>query len=140
MSARRGAAFAIDILRYRLYAQAIIPDDGSVEVAVVPVVGGAPYAPDSTPGIGLESTWDGAFAPVRESPGMSAAVRAVRERVWDKVQQQLAHFCRTTGRDWWIRRLEYGEPLPPEGPAETSPLRVMLITEVELGASVPTFH
>lgn len=137
----RIAATLVDTLRYRLYAQAMMPADGEVEIEIVPVVGArdAPRRPAATEA--LPATL---IAPAMLKPAeLSAAIRALRERTFRKVQLQLEHFCRTTGRDWQIKRLHYGELLPqPDLPPASSRqrTRLTLVTEVELGASAPTLH
>lgn len=142
----RIAATLVDTLRYRLYAQASMPAEGDVHVDVVPVVGGVPAEPASARARRRVVTEPPAalIAPAMLKPAeFSAAIRALRERTLREVQQQLEHFCRTTGREWCITRLHYGELMPEPGvrdDARTCTTRLTLVTDVELGARMPTLH
>lgn len=133
-------ATLVDTLKYRLYAQATVPPGGTLEVDVVPVVGGKARqrpAEASAPPAAL-------IAPAPLPPAeLSAAIRALRERTYREVQSQVEHFCRTTGRVWQIRTLHYGELLPEaeaRAQMQAPATRLTLITEVELRATLPTLH
>lgn len=141
------AATLVDTLRYRLYAQATMPTDGAVRVDVVPVVGGRaearmPRAARS--GDGVHEAPATLIAPAQLKPSeLSAAVRALRERTWREVQSQIEHFCRTTGRDWQLRKLHYGELMPQLSLREDETAvttRLTLVADVELGARAPVLH
>ncbi len=139
----RIAATLVDTLRYRLYAQAMMPTDGDMEVEVVPVVGAREA--DRAPGRAAVTDAPAALiAPTMLNPAeLSAAIRALRERTRREVQSQIEHFCRSTGRDWQIGRLHYGELLPqPDVEAASSRrrTRLTLVTEVELRACAPILH
>ncbi len=143
----RIAATLVDTLRYRLYAQATMPMDGAVRVDVVPVVGGRAEAlMPRTVGLGDDAHEAPAalIAPPRLKPAeLSAAIRALRERTLREVQSQIEHFCRTTGRDWQLRKLHYGEPMPQPGLREDEAAvttRLTLVADVELGAQTPVLH
>lgn len=142
----RIAATLVDTLRYRLYAQATMPAEGELEVDVVPVVGGR----EAAPGRGRRDPAGGHEPPAAlvakamlKPAELSAAIRALRERTYREVQSQIEHFCRTTGRNWQIRALHYGELQPQAAltaDAHTLATRLTLVTDVELGATLPTVH
>ncbi|HMM75569.1 MAG TPA: hypothetical protein PJ986_07665 [Gammaproteobacteria bacterium] len=137
----RIAATLVDTLRYRLYAQATMPGEGEIQVEIVPVIGGKERGP-RRPAVVADPPAS-LIAPAMLRPAeLSAAIRALREHTRREVQAQLEHFCRSTGRDWQIRRLHYGELLPqPEAAQASTPrTRLALVTEVELGACAPILH
>ncbi|MGE3773109.1 MAG: hypothetical protein AB7I32_09305 [Gammaproteobacteria bacterium] len=140
----RIAAKLVDTLRYRLYAQATMPTEGEVQVEVVPVVGGREGSLAPRRVATVEQPPATLIAPAMLKPAeLSAAIRALRERTRREVQSQLEHFCRSTGRDWQIGRLHYGELLPQSNVEVESSrwrTRLTLVTEVELRACAPVLH
>ena len=172
------AANQVETLHYKLYACALLsPRDpmdtvrvevdlpctaraGEVPGRTLREAPAAPYAGLAPGRGGCRGTADRAGAAVLVANPMppalwSATVRALRERTRDAVEAQVQRFIETTGRDWKIRRIEYGEPLPvalapdracrPGDPnAEAAGFdartRITLVTQVVLKACAPTLH
>jgi hypothetical protein len=172
------AANQVEALHYRLYAYALLSPRAAMEAVRVEVdlphtaridevpgrtlreAPAAPYA-DVAPGRGgCRGTADRAGAAVLAANPMppalwSATVRALRERTCAAVEAQVQRFIETTGRDWKIRRIEYGEPMPVVltpgracRPGEHNAraagfdarTRITLVTQVVLMACTPTLH
>jgi len=126
------AANQIETLHYRIQAEA----------CPGPAAAGAPWVTDAA-----VNSWQGTQSGVREaapipyasSPRWSATVRALRERTLAEVEAQVARFVETTGRNWQVAALDFGEARTiadgagPEG-------RIVLVTSVVLRALAPTLH
>lgn len=172
------AANQVETLHYKLHAYALLSPRDAMHAARVEVdlpraartgevpertlreAPAAPYA-DVAPGRGgCRGTADRAGAAVLVANPMppalwSATVRALRERTCEAVEAQVQRFIETTGRDWKIRRIEYGEPMPvvlaPDRGCRPGNLnaraagfdartRITLVTQVVLKACAPTLH
>jgi len=143
----RIAANLVDTLRYRLVAQATIAGQGAVQVDVMPMVGGRggknPLSRPRRVTVADEIPVTLIASPTMKPAEVSAAIRALRERTYREVLAQIEHFSRTTGREWEIRRLDYGELLPRTAAgdeAAADAAQLTLVTHVELGASVRIVH
>jgi len=172
------AANQVQTLHYKLYAYALLSPPAAADTVCAEI--GCPTCPQPHEVLGqtLRETVavpyagksvgssdrhsaaarSGFHAPVAEaeSPALwTAAVRALRAKTSDAVQAQVARLIEATGRDWEIRRIDYGEPRSgctaadargeaddtcESGAGSCACARITLVTQVVLRACTPVLH